>query len=277
MIDELYDLEHVTYRDSPVHRLDARVKILICFACIIAVVAFPYSTQVYLLGGVMLLFFLCLWVFSYLPPLVYLKRFLVILPFGFFIIFFQIFFENPHYSSFHAILDLPFGIHVYAESVEFATILGAKYLICISFIILLSSTTAIQDLLEGAGRLGLPPEFALVLGMMVRYLFVFAGMFNRVINALETRCFDIFDSSLSYTYRIRQMSYTIGSIFIRSLEQGERTYTSMLCRGYGKDSYIFLSKKPLRSMEWILLAVSFIFIVAASVGIYLLEEPLFLT
>jgi cobalt/nickel transport system permease protein len=270
MIDELYDIERMAYRDSPVHRLDARVKILICFACIIAVVAFPYSTQVYLFGGVMFLFFLGMWAFSRLPPQVYLKRFLMVLPFGFFIIFFQIFFENPRYSSFNAILDLPFGIHVFAESVEFATILGVKFLVCISFIILLSSSTKMQDLLDGAGRLGLPPEFALVLGMMIRYLFVFASMFNRVKNALETRCFDIFDSSLPYTYRLRQMSYTVGSVFIRSFEQGERTYTSMLCRGYGKESHIFLAKKPLRTVEWMFLAIVFVFIVTSSVGIFLL-------
>lgn len=269
MIDELYDIERMAYRDSLVHRLDARVKILICFACIIAVVAFPYSTKTYLFGGVMFLFFLCLWAFSRLPPLVFVKRFLMILPFGFFIIFFQIFFENPRYSSVHAIFDLPFGIHIFAESMEFATILGAKFLVCISFIILLSSTTRMQDLLDGAARLGLPPEFALALGMMIRYLFVFADMFNRVRHALETRCFDVFDGSLPYVYRIRQMSYTIGSVFIRSFEQGERTYVSMLCRSYGKASYIFLAKKPLHRGEWVFLAASFIFIVAVSAGTYL--------
>lgn len=66
------------------------------------------------------------------------------------------------------------------------------------------------------------------------------------------------------------MSYTIGSVFIRSFEQGERTYTSMLCRGYGKESYIFLAKKPLCPGEWVLLAAAFVFIVTASVGTYLL-------
>ena len=44
---------------------------------------------------------------------------------------------------------------------------------------------------------------------------------------------------------MKQVGYTIGTIFIRSYEQGERVYTSMLCRGYGRDSHIFLYKKTL--------------------------------
>src|SRR5690606_16757862 len=98
----------------------------------------------------------------------------------------------------------PFGIEVYAESVEFASILLVKFVISISFIILLSSTTKMQDMIEAAGRLGLPREFTLTLAMMVRYVFVFAEMFTRIRTAMATRCFDRLDRALPYRDRLHQ-------------------------------------------------------------------------
>jgi cobalt/nickel transport system permease protein len=265
MIEEIFYIEKSAYRDSFIHRLDARVKIIAAFALIIAMVAVPYSSVVFVVGGCFFLFFAILWALSRLPVLVYAKRLLLILPFGICIIFFQIFFTNRYYSTFHVILDLPFGIHVYAESVEFATILLVKFIVCISAIILLSSTTKLQDMLEGAGRMGLPAEFALTLGMMIRYLFVFGYIYRKVNESLATRCFDPFNPALSYRYRIKQVGYTIGTIFIRSYEQGERVYTSMLCRGYGRTSHIFLTKKPLKTSEWAFLCTSLAFVIVIPV------------
>ncbi len=199
----------------------------------------------------------------------------MVLPFGLFIILFQIFFTNRYYSVFHVIADLPFGIHIYAESVEFALILLVKFVVCVSAIILLSSTTKLHEMLEGAGRMGLPPEFALTFGMMIRYLFVFGYIYRKINESLITRCFDPFDPSLTYRYRIKQIGYTVGTIFVRSYEQGERVYTSMLCRGYGKNSHMFMIKKPLRAAEWSFLVFCLLFVVAVPVMVWLMQVRLF--
>ena len=118
-----------------------------------------------------------------------------------------------------------------------------------------------QKLLTGGRRLGLPPEFALVIGLMIRYLFVFAEMFGRIANVFETKCFNSFDRTLPYKYRLKILGYTVGTVFIRSYEQGERTYISMLCRGYSKDSYLHVSKKEIKKGEWIVVCISLIFII----------------
>lgn len=269
MIEELFYIEKSAYRDSFIHQLDARVKILGMFAVIIAMVAIPYSPLVLTVGIVFFAFLLTLWALSSLPWLFYVKRLFMVLPFGLFIIIFQVFFTNRYYAVFHIIANLPFGIHIYAESVEFAVILLVKFVVSVSAIILLSSTTKLHDILEGASRMGLPPEFALTFGMMIRYLFVFGYIFRKINESLITRCFDPFDPSLSYRYRIRQIGYTVGTIFVRSYEQGERVYTSMLCRGYGKESHIFLVKKPLRLAEWSFLAFCLVLVVAVPVTLWL--------
>ena len=275
MIEELFYIEKAAYRESFIHQIDARVKIIGMFALIISMVAIPYSTLVLSIGIIFFAFLTVLWTLAGLPWLIYAKRLLMVLPFGFFIIVFQIFFTNRYYPVFHVIANLPFGIHIYAESIEFAVILLVKFVVCVSAIILLSSTTKLHDMLEGAGRMGLPPEFALTFGMMIRYLFVFGYIYRKVNESLATRCFDPLNSALSYSYRMKQIGYTVGTIFIRSYEQGERVYTSMLCRGYGKDSHIFIEKKPLRASEWSFLLFCLIIAITVPVTIWLTATRLF--
>ncbi len=275
MIEDLFQIERDAYRNSMIHRLDARVKIAITFAAIIALVAVPYSTIIYTVGAIFFVFFLILWCCSRLPPVIYARRVMTIVPLWGIIIFFQIFLQNKYYTEYHVFMSLPLGVNIYTESIEFAFILLVKFIVCISFIILLSSTTKIHDMLEGAARMGLPAEFALALGMMIRYLFVFAYMFRKINETLKTKCFDAFDRHLPYRYRLKQIGYTIGTMFIRSYEQGERVYTSMLCRGYGRESYLFVTKKPLRQIEWVILGISMIFIIAIPVTIWFTAVRLF--
>jgi cobalt/nickel transport system permease protein len=274
MMEELFYIEKTAYRNSFVHQLDARVKILGMFSVIIAMVAVPYSPSVLTIGILFLVFLAVLWALAGLPWQVYAKRLIMILPFGFFLIFFQIFFTNRYYPVFHVTATLPFGVHIYAESVEFATILLVKFVVCVSAIILLSSTTKLHDMLEGAGRMGLPPEFTLTFGMMIRYLFVFGYIYRKINESLVTRCFDPFDPSLPYRYRIKQIGYTVGTIFIRSYEQGERVYTSMLCRGYGRHSCLYVKKKPLDRSDLTFLSVSLIFVIAVPVIFWLNTNPI---
>ncbi len=275
MIEELFFIEKQAYHDSFMHRLDARVKIILAFAAIIAIVAVPYTPMVYTVGAIFFGFFALLWALSGVSPLVYLKRLAVIVPLWGIIILFQIFLKNKYYTDYTVLYSLPLGISIYAESVEFACILAVKFLISISFIILLSSTTKLQDMLQGASRLGLPAELALALGMMIRYLFVFGYIFRKINETLKTKCFDAFDRHLPYRYRLRQLGYTIGTMFIRSYEQGERVYTSMLCRGYGRDSHLFIIKKPLRTGEWAFLFTGMVFIIAVPLTVWLMQVPPF--
>jgi Cobalt transport protein. len=156
MIDELFYIEKSAYQQSLIHALDARIKLVTTFALIIATVALPYSRTVFVVAGFFLFFIAFLWSLSTLSPLIFLKRLGTIMPFGLFIILFQVFLTNRYYSTFHILLHLPLGIHVYAESMEFASILFLKFLVCVSAIVLLSSTTKLQDMLEGPNSSACP-------------------------------------------------------------------------------------------------------------------------
>ncbi len=204
MIEDLFEIERLAYGDSTVHRLDARVKLVLTFGAIIALVAYPVHESIYLLAGVLGALLVALLLVSRVPLRAYLLRVAVILPFGLSILLLQVLFPPVPFPDPTVLLSLPFGIAITTEALAKASMIGVRFVLCIGFVVLLSSTTRLQDLLTGARRLGLPSEFTLILGMMARYLFVFGQMFLRVRNALATRCFDPFDRSLPYGYRIRQ-------------------------------------------------------------------------
>ena len=109
----------------------------------------------------------------------------------------------------------------------------AKFLICITAVVLFSSTTRMRDMVAAADRIGIPREFTLLLSMMVRYLFLFWSVLKRIKIAQQTRLFNIWNRRVPRKWVIKQIGHSISSIFMRSYEQGEKTYISMLCRGYG--------------------------------------------
>ncbi|NLX48292.1 MAG: cobalt ECF transporter T component CbiQ [Methanospirillum sp.] len=270
MIERLFEIERLADGDSPVHRLDARVKIMVCFGAVVALVALPRGDALFpvaLAFGILLALFLAI---SRIRLLAFAARVLAILPFGLSILVFQVLFPASPVHDPTVVVHLLPGLAVTAEALEVAVQLGVRFLLCLGFVILLSSTTRVQDLLTGARRLGLPSEFTLILGMMTRYLFVFGQMFVRISNALATRCFDPLDRALPYGYRLRETGYTLGTMFIRSYEQGERTYQAMLCRGYGKDAYLLVPRKPLLAAEWVVLGGCMAVVVGAPISALLL-------
>ena len=157
MIEELFDIERFANRNSFIHRLDARVKIIVVFAAIVAMVAVPYSTMVFTVGAVFFLFFMRTLGAHASVSWIYIKRALVIISLWGIVILFQIFLKNPYYSEYHALVTLPFGISIYTESVQFAFILFTKFMITISFVILLSSTTRFRISSTGGSDSGFQP------------------------------------------------------------------------------------------------------------------------
>lgn len=254
MIEDLTSIEWDASRHSFTHNLDARVKLVLVLLMIILVVAYPVTWGILYVAVPFGLIIAGLWFLSTLPLKTYITRLIMTLPFGFFIIFFQIFFKNNHYSTATEV-SLPFPFFpVYYESVEFASILLIKFLLCISAILLLSSTTPVQEMLKAGRRLGLPSVMALSLGMMIRYLFLFASMYTQIHHALHGRNFDPWTRNLPYRYRLRTLGYAMGVLFLRAYEQGERTYAAMLCRGYGSHALDHMLKKPLTRIDQIVLS-----------------------
>jgi cobalt/nickel transport system permease protein len=231
----LTDIERESYKNSFIHRLDPRVKLLFSLAIIIYVVSLPRiheKNMVRLLAIEAYLLFLVL--VAGLDLRYFALRILAILPFGLGIALIQPFLR-PSFMETYTLypLDLPFGLSITYEGLAFGSSLIAKFLVCITVVVFFSSTTRMRDMVVAADRIGIPREFTLLLSMMVRYLFLFWSVLKRIKIAQQTRLFDIWNRKVPRKWVIKQIGHSISSIFVRSYEQGEKTYISMLCRGYG--------------------------------------------
>ncbi len=264
----LTELERETYGKSPIHRIDGRIKILMTLAIIVYAVALPRMDSLDLIKlGLLEVYLIILMMFARLDFSYLAMRFTIALPFGLGIAAFQPFLKQPFIQNFTILYTLPLGIEVSREGALFGAIIFAKFLVCISAVILLSSTIPMSELVSSARRLGLPKELALLFTMMVRYLFVFWNMLGRIRTAQKTRCFEIWNKHVPRKWTLEQVGYTISSLFVRSYEQGERTYQSMLCRGYNADAHVYVGRKKIGIPDIFLFTLTIAIIVAAQVRV----------
>jgi cobalt/nickel transport system permease protein len=251
------EMERETYKKSPIHGIDGRIKILMTLAITVYVVALPrMETLNFTKLGILEAYLFILMLFSRIELSHLAARFAIALPFGLGISTFQPFIKQPFIHDFTIISSFPMGLEITREGVLYGMIIFVKFLVCITSVILLSSTTSMSELVASARRLGLPKEMALLFTMMVRYLFVFWNMLGRIRTAQKTRCFEIWNRKVPRKWTLEQIGYTISSLFIRSYEQGERTYQSMLCRGYSADANVYVNKKKLQITDFAVIAVT---------------------
>lgn len=254
----LTDIEREAYKNSPVHRLDGRIKIITFVAIIIFAVSLPRMDEAnFMKLAVLEIYLIILMAIARLNPLYILMRFISILPFGLAIVLIQPFVRQPFIESFTAYpAELPLGITMTYEGIFFGIMLLSKYVVCITAIVLMSSTMKMNDMVTSARRLGMPAEFTMILSMMVRYLFVFWIILKRIRVAQKTRLFYLWNRNVPRRWILEQVAYTISSLFIRSYEQGERTYISMLCRGYSSTNRIYVHKSRIRAADILFLALT---------------------
>ena len=251
------EMERETYKKSPIHRIDGRIKILMTLGITVYAVALPrMETLDFTKLGILEAYLFVLMFFSRTELSHIIARFAIALPFGLGISTLQPFIKQPFIHDFTIIYLLPTGLEITREGVLYGAIIFTKFFVCITSVILLSSTTSMSELVASARRLGLPKEMALLFTMMVRYLFVFWNMLGRIRTAQKTRCFEIWNRKVPRMWTLEQIGYTISLLFIRSYEQGERTYQSMLCRGYSADAGVYVNKKKLKLLDFSWLALT---------------------
>lgn len=193
-------------RESPVHRLDPRAKIVGLIGLVIVTVSLPPGA--WLAFAAVAVVIVGLVAVARLPPLHLLRRMTIELPFLF------------------AAAALPF-------TVENGVVLGAtvalKVTTCVLAMVILSSTTPFPRLLRGFELLRTPRLITVIVAFMWRYLHVLVADISRMQTARAARGYSAgwLGQAASSTGAL------IAALFVRSLERGERVYHAMLSRGYG--------------------------------------------
>jgi cobalt/nickel transport system permease protein len=216
-------LDQYSDRDSPIHRLDPRSKLIMSFAFILAVVLTPPDSWLaYALYFALMVTLLAL---SQLPVFYVLKRSLVIIPFVLLVaIFIPFFKEGEVVGSYNIWL---WQVSVTQSGLQVLWNIMAKAWLSIFCLVLLTSTTKFSHLLKGLEQLRLPKVMVMLLSFMYRYLFVLVDEAMRLKQARDSRNF-----GGKWLRQIRTIGYMIGTLFIRSYERGERVYAAMAARGF---------------------------------------------
>lgn len=103
----------------------------------------------------------------------------------------------------------------------------AKATLGVTVSIVLAATTEIPDMLRGMNRLRVPAPITAIAGFMVRYLEIVAAELGRMRTAMTARGYDP-----RWIWETKPIAASVGSLFVRSYERGERVHAAMLSRGF---------------------------------------------
>jgi cobalt/nickel transport system permease protein len=200
-----------------VHRAPAHLKILALLGFMLLVVATPgrwfpaFGLFALVVVGVVLV--------ARVPLSWLLPRMLVEVPFVVFAVLMPFIAHGPTTTF--------LGLEVSASGLMAAWTLLAKGTIGVVAGLTLAATTEPQEIVRGLDRLRLPSLLVQIAAFMLRYLEVVADDLRRQNIALASRGFVARDPR-----HWPVIAKSIGALFIRSYERGERVHLAMLSRGY---------------------------------------------
>jgi cobalt/nickel transport system permease protein len=204
-------------RTTPLHALDPAAKLVCLLAFVLAVVATP-PQAVWAFGCYGLLVASAA-VVARIPATTMVRRMLIELPFVFFAVALPFIGSGPRTVVGGLSLSVPGSWAAWAIIVKGALGVGA----CV----ILAWSTPVPALLAGCDRLHVPRVLTAIAGFMVRYLDVVASELRRLQIARISRADD--QRSLA---QVRAVTGTVGTLFVRSFERGERVHHAMLSRGF---------------------------------------------
>lgn len=209
-------LDTLSYRNSFVHRLDPRIKIIVSFIFILFVVSFPK----YEISSLIPFFFYPVFLLTAgnIPLKAIAKKVFFISPFAVFIGIF-----NPLFDT--GTVYTVFGVPVSGGWLSFLSIL-IKYVLTVSTALLLIAVTSFPGICEALERLKLPKVFVIQLLFLYRYLFVLLEESLRMMRARDARSFGNRGKEIKTFVRL------ISVLLIRSIERAEMIFRAMLSRGF---------------------------------------------
>ncbi len=202
---------------SPVHRAPAHLKLLVLLGFMLVVVATP--RQAYAVHAVEAAVLLAVVALSRVPVGYLAPRMVVELPFAVFAVLVPFISHGPRTEVLGLTVSEP-GLHA-------GIALLVKGTLGVLASLTLAATTEPQDLLRGLQRLRMPELIVQIMGFMIRYLDVVTAELGRMMTALRSRGCDP-RSPRHWPVLAR----SLGALFIRSYERGERVHLAMLSRGY---------------------------------------------
>lgn len=204
--------------DSPLHRLDPRVKIIVAlFFSVIVAVTDKYTS---LLSA--LLFAVVIVAVARLKTKEIVSRLLVVNSF-IFLLWLMLPFTFPG-KNIYTLGPL----NISQEGIKHALLITIKSNSIILAGIALLSTSSIFNLVHALCHLHFPDKLTQLFFFTYRYIHTIHSEYIRLNNALKIRGFK--PQTNLHTYKT--YAYLVGTMLVRSYDRSKRVYDAMLCRGF---------------------------------------------
>jgi len=210
-------LDVLSSKETPIHRVDARVKVLTTIYFIVVVISFGKYDPAGL--APLIVYPMAVMTIGNIPIRYIAKKLLIASPFVL-----SVALLNPLLDRSPA-LDV--GIFVISGgSLSFASIM-AKYVLTVSAGLALIACTGVDAICAALARMGVPEAFTVQLLFLYRYIFVLGQEAVRMARARALRSFGNKGLGMS--------TYTgmIGHLLLRTMDRAQRIHLAMLCRGFG--------------------------------------------
>jgi cobalt/nickel transport system permease protein len=238
--------------NSPIHRLDPRIKLVLTVAFILTNALVPTGAwPVYI---ILFALILSVEVLSDLGVGYVFKRSSLALPFVLAALPLIFNVAGP------ALFTLSVGHWTiqatFAGLARFASI-TLKSWISVQAAIVLAASTSFPDLLVAMRALHVPRLMVSIFGLMWRYLFVLVDEAARLMRARLARSGQSDKPGAktggSVAWRARVTGGMAGSLFLRAFERSDRIYMAMVSRGYDGEARA-LPLPDIRPFHWVILA-----------------------
>lgn len=202
---------------SPVHRAPAHVKLLVLLGFVLTVVATP--REWYAAYAVFLVVLLGVIAVARVPYGYLAKRMVVEVPFVVFAVLMPFVATGPRTEV--------LGVSVSEAGLLAAWALLAKGTLGVLASLTLAATTEPTAVLAGLQRLRMPELLVQIMGFMIRYLDVVTSEMGRMMTSMRSR-----GCEPRSPRHWPALARSLGALFIRSYERGERVHLAMVSRGY---------------------------------------------
>ena len=241
-------LDRLSYRDTIIHRIDPRGKVITTLLFVTIVISYPKYEVISLLP--FFIFPILLLTLSDTPFMYILRRVIIVSPFALFIGIF-----NPFFDPGKVVLTE--GMSISSGWISFLSIM-LKFTLTISAALILIATTSFPGVCQALHRLGVPALFTSQLLFLYRYIFVLAEEAMRMVRARDMRSFGRLGTGIGVFTNL------IGILFVRTVERSERIYNAMLSRGF-RGSFPDVRSFRFRVIDAVFIIITTVFLLALRV------------